>query len=275
MSMLRRHLPTFGLALALLAAFLALPSLTLAEDHPAAAATEAAAPQATPESDTEATPPTEATAGTPDAQGMRCRGGRGDSGTAGRGQGGCGCGGSDSARQGRMASCGHGGGCAGGGMCGGEGMMGGRMRGGGKGMGGGHAEEMAVYRELLDNHQKIERTLEEVEGGVVTTTTTIDPDLVPVLQRHVRQMAALLESGQPIRRWDPLFAELFRHHEAVSMTIEDLPDGVRVTETSADPEVARLVRAHARKVQEFVARGDDAYREETPLPEGYAAPAIP
>jgi hypothetical protein len=128
---------------------------------------------------------------------------------------------------------------------------------------------MEVYRTLLENHDRIERTVEQIPGGVRTTTTTSDPDLVPELRRHVTQMKALVETGDHIRMWDPLFAEIFRHADKIEMTIEKVDGGVAVTETSADEDVVALIRAHALKVDQFIARGRDAYEEETPLPEGY------
>jgi hypothetical protein len=70
--------------------------------------------------------------------------------------------------------------------------------------------------------------------------------------------------------WDPLFRELFARADEISIEIEQLEDGMRVTETSDDPAVVQLIQAHARKVNEFVERGPAAVHEETPLPAGYA-----
>ena len=136
---------------------------------------------------------------------------------------------------------------------------------------GGHRgrPEMQLAHFLIDNHDRLERTVEVIPGGVRTRTTTDDPELVDALRRHVRQMAALIHDGGRIRNWDPLFREIFDRREAIEIQIDDLEDGVEVTETSSEAEVARLIQAHARKVDEFVARGRAAYREETPLPEGY------
>ena len=55
------------------------------------------------------------------------------------------------------------------------------------------------------------------------------------------------------------------------MEIQDIEGGVEVVETSENPEVVKLIRAHAAKVDEFVARGIEAYREETAIPEDYTA----
>ncbi len=146
--------------------------------------------------------------------------------------------------------------------------QGGAMRGGG--MRGGHRALMESTWTLIDGHEAIERKVEDVPGGVRTITTSTDENLVPVIRRHVREMADLIENGGRIRAWDPLFAEIFDHAEAIEIAIEDIDGGVLVTETSEDEEVAKLIRAHAVKVLEFVARGDEAYREATPLPEDYS-----
>ena len=84
-------------------------------------------------------------------------------------------------------------------------------------------------------------------------------------------MQERMESGHGMRWWDPLFAELFRHHDKIRMEIEDIEGGVRVRETSDDPEVAKLIRQHAiHGVSEFVEKGYERARQSSPLPEGYA-----
>jgi hypothetical protein len=134
---------------------------------------------------------------------------------------------------------------------------------------GGPPSEMQAMWTLIDAHDDIARVVEEIPGGVKTTTTTTDPELVPVLQRHVTEMAALLESGGRIRNWDPLFAEFFDRRHEIRITITELDNGVEVVETSDDEGVAELIRAHARKVEEFVAEGDDVLHQPTPLPSDY------
>ena len=77
------------------------------------------------------------------------------------------------------------------------------------------------------------------------------------------------DGGGRVRNWDPLFREIFDHRSEIVMEIETVEGGVRVTETSENPAVAALIKAHAYKVSEFVARGPAAVHEATPLPEGY------
>ena len=120
---------------------------------------------------------------------------------------------------------------------------------------------------LLSNHEAIERRVEDLPNGVETWTTSEDEDVATLIRQHVRQMKARLESGRPMRRWDPLFAAIFEHADAIEMIIEDIPGGVRVVETSEAPEVVALIRQHAhRAVSEFVEGGMGRAHEPTPMP---------
>jgi hypothetical protein len=151
----------------------------------------------------------------------------------------------------------------------------GRGRGGGMGMrhrmgaSAEHATHREKIHELLDARERIVRSIEYVDGGVVTTTTSSDPEVAASLVAHVGQMKERMERGLPIRMMDPLFRELFRHRAGIDMTIEPLPDGVRVRSVSTRPAVALLIRAHAVAVDEFVRFGRKRVHRPTPLPEGY------
>jgi len=130
--------------------------------------------------------------------------------------------------------------------------------------------DMHVIHGLLASHARIERTVEDIPGGIRATTTSADPAVAAQIRMHVRQMQARLEEGRPIRHMDPLFREIFRHHDEVRLLIEDVPGGVQVTETSDDPQVTLLIRQHARRaVSEFVEGGMRRAMQPTPLPPGY------
>ena len=130
------------------------------------------------------------------------------------------------------------------------------------------APVMQAFHELLTEHAKVKRTVQEIPGGVVTVTTSDDPAVAATIRTHVRQMKERVEAGLPLRMWDPLFAELFRHYDKIEMVVEDVPGGIKVTETSEDQQVVPLIRQHARAVSEFVDRGWDRAHEPTPLPKG-------
>ena len=51
---------------------------------------------------------------------------------------------------------------------------------------------------------------------------------------------------------------LFQKADKIAITIEETDNGVKVTETSSDPCVVRLIHAHAQVVSLFIKNG---YRE--------------
>lgn len=140
------------------------------------------------------------------------------------------------------------------------------------GHGKGHMAVMQGAHMLIGNNSSIAREVIEVPGGVKTVNTTSDPDLVAVLQKHPREMSGHLQGGGHVRKWDPVFSELAKHHDKVTMKYTNLPNGIEVLSTSSDPEVTKLIRAHAKKVSDFVKRGMASMHEPTPLPDGYKAP---
>ena len=139
-----------------------------------------------------------------------------------------------------------------------------------RGMGPEMMEDMRPIRQMLMNHEQIERRVEDLPNGVKTWTTSNNPAIASAIQKHVRQMKDRMEEDKPIRQMDPLFREIFEHADEIEMEIEDLENGVMVIETSADPQVVKLIRQHAhRAVSEFAQQGMQRAMQPTPLPEGY------
>jgi hypothetical protein len=64
-----------------------------------------------------------------------------------------------------------------------------------------------------------------------------------------------VKDGRPIHARDPLFAEIFRNADRITMKLEKTVKGVKVIETSEDPYVARLIQAHAEVVNNFLKNG--------------------
>lgn len=120
--------------------------------------------------------------------------------------------------------------------------------------------EHANIFNLLTDHGAITRVVEEIPGGVRTTTTTNDPTLVETLRTHVRQMAKRVEEGRAVWLWDPPFREVFEHHDEITLAFRDIDNGIEVVETSENPDAVEAIRAHARRVDEFVERGHAAAR---------------
>jgi hypothetical protein len=130
--------------------------------------------------------------------------------------------------------------------------------------------DMPVIHDLLVNHEQIRRDVEDARGGVRAVTTSSNPGIAELIRNHVRAMSERIEEGNPIRQMDPLFREIFEHYEQIELRIEEVRGGVRVVETSDDPQVTLLIRQHARRaVSEFVRFGMARAMRATPLPPGY------
>tara|TARA_R110002111_G_scaffold153375_1_gene220219 strand:- start:207266 stop:208294 length:1029 start_codon:yes stop_codon:yes gene_type:complete len=152
-------------------------------------------------------------------------------------------------------------------------------RGAGRGLGRGHGGQGPAhdrdhedFRFLLTNHRQIKRTVKELPNGVKTVTESDDPQVAARIQKHVYWMKERVEKQQPIRMRDPLFAEIFQHAEKIKMVVEKTEKGVRVTETSEDPYVAKLIKAHAKTVSGFVERGFAEAMKNHPVPKKDSSP---
>jgi len=160
----------------------------------------------------------------------------------------------------------------------------------GRGPAGGNGASMAADHDaihfLLDHHDVVRRTVTQRDDGVETLTESEDPQIAETIREHVAAMSRRVERRQPIRMRDPLFAEVFRHADKIKISIEKTKHGIRVVETSDDPYVAKLIKAHAAVVSQFAARGyaeahrnhpvpnrDEKFANEASVPEELAEPA--
>lgn len=134
---------------------------------------------------------------------------------------------------------------------------GGRGRGGMSGMMGdeSHMADMELIHTLLDNGSKVRRTVTMRPDGVETVTESDDPALVDTIRAHVAAMYGRVKEQKPIHMRDPLFRAVFENASKIEMTHAVTDKGVRVTETSTDPYVVKLIQAHARVVDAFVKNG--------------------
>ncbi|MDQ2706501.1 MAG: hypothetical protein M3Z25_02185 [Actinomycetota bacterium] len=122
-------------------------------------------------------------------------------------------------------------------------------------MGSATQADMASYMDMFNRHTEIRRTVEEIPGGVRTTTESDSPDLATQLQAHVSSMYAHLDQRAEVRCMSASLPTLFRqagdYHRQLSFT----PRGIVAVETSDDPDIARLIRQHAGEVTGFVREG--------------------
>ena len=146
------------------------------------------------------------------------------------------------------------------------GMAQGQGRMGGMGMGDNQPQDMKTIHSLFGDHQKITRTVKPISNGVETITESDDPKVKALIVEHAWAMKARLEKKQPIRQWDPLFAELFKHADKIKLEIANTEKGVKIIETSDDAYVVKLIQSHAAGVSEFVSEGMSVMHKEHLLP---------
>lgn len=130
-----------------------------------------------------------------------------------------------------------------------RGMMMGRM------MGIATSADMSTYMDLFNRHTELRRTVEEISGGVRTTTESDAPDLVAQLQAHVSSMYDHVNERAEVTCMSDSLPALFRNAGAYQRELAFTSSGVTVTETSSDADITRAIRAHAKEVSGFVRDG--------------------
>jgi hypothetical protein len=122
------------------------------------------------------------------------------------------------------------------------------------GMMGGPAD-MRVYMDMFARHNEIRRTVEEIQGGVRTTTESDSPDLTAQLQAHVSSMYSHLGQGSEVMCMSSTLPSLFRNAGGYRRQLTFTPKGVIAEETADDPNLVQVIRAHAQEVSGFVRDG--------------------
>ncbi|WP_413436523.1 hypothetical protein ACFDAU_08560 [Sulfuriferula sp. GW1] len=148
-----------------------------------------------------------------------------------------------------------------------KGMMGGEMMGGGgmremmspENMRGPMRTGMALFM----RHKLIHRRVTELPNGVHDITTSTDPTTAALIQKHVMEMYERLDQNHPFpypmsNSVPAMFANPTRYQRKFEM----LPDGIAVTETSSDPQMVAVIRAHAEELNRFAKEGMPAMMRE-------------
>lgn len=124
--------------------------------------------------------------------------------------------------------------------------------------------DMQVWKALLRDHTKIRRTVRHIDRGLEAETESDDPRIAALIKDHVLAMKDRIRGGYPVRGWDPVFRELFKRHHLIRLDVVLTERGVKIVETSDDPETVRLMRSHAAGVSDFVKEGFAIMDRETP-----------
>ncbi len=134
-------------------------------------------------------------------------------------------------------------------------------------MGAGHMD-MSRYMEMFMRHSEINRVVDDIPGGVRTTTESKAPDLTAQLQAHVSSMYAHLDQGTEVACMSQSLPTLFRQASGYRRQLTLTPTGVIAEETAEDPVLTDVIRAHAREVTGFVQEGMPAMMQQMMGPGG-------
>ncbi len=115
--------------------------------------------------------------------------------------------------------------------------------------------DMSRYAEMFERHSEITRTVDEIPGGVRTTTESNSPDLVGQLQAHVSSMYSHLDQGAEVMCMSDSLPTLFSQANGYRRRLTFIPTGVMAEETADDPTITQAIRAHAQEVTGFVRNG--------------------
>jgi hypothetical protein len=125
----------------------------------------------------------------------------------------------------------------------------------GNGMMGVSATDMSRYMEMFNRHNEITRTVEEIPGGIRTTTQSASPDLAAQLKAHVSSMYSHVEQGAEVMCMSDSLPTLFRRSDGYRRQLALTSTGVIAEETADDPDLIQAIRAHAQEVSGFVREG--------------------
>ncbi|MGH3642849.1 MAG: hypothetical protein ACRDUX_27950 [Mycobacterium sp.] len=115
--------------------------------------------------------------------------------------------------------------------------------------------DMSTYMDMFARHTEIRRRVEDIPGGVRTTTESDAEDLVAQLQGHVATMYAHLDQRAEVTCMSASLPTLFRRAHDYQRHLTFTATGVVAVETARDPAVIDAIRAHAREVTGFVTDG--------------------
>ena len=124
-------------------------------------------------------------------------------------------------------------------------------------------QEVSDLKEIFRLHQGITREVTNLANGIVTTTEAEDEQLREAIVSHVSMMVTRLEEGKnpEVFIQSPTLDALFGVYEDIDTEIEMTDKGVKVIQTSSNPDVVALLQTHAAEVSDMAKRGMQAVHD--------------
>ena len=124
-------------------------------------------------------------------------------------------------------------------------------------------QEVNDLKEIFKSHTGITRSVSNIQNGIITTTEAESETLRKAISSHVSMMVTRLQEGRnpEVIIQSPTLDALFDAYSEIETEIELTELGVKVIQTSPNPEVVRLLQTHAAEVSDMANRGMEAVHE--------------
>ncbi|MEE3504255.1 hypothetical protein [Acidiphilium acidophilum] len=140
-----------------------------------------------------------------------------------------------------------------------EATGGGMMGGGGMGDMMSHNNMMGPMKlgmELFERHTEIQRATEYLPNGIIDATVSANPKTAGIIQAHVIEMYNRMAANRPFNyMMSPSASTMLQNADKYQRSYRLLPTGIEVTETSDDPEMVKVIYAHAKELDRFAKEG--------------------
>ena len=117
------------------------------------------------------------------------------------------------------------------------------------------AGDMQLVHGLLNGHESIRRTVNNLPDGIRTITESDDPQVAQTIKAHVASMEKRLDEGRVFNLFSPTLPVLFDNKDKIKTTVAMTDKGVIVTQNSTDANVVSALQAHAVEVSELARDG--------------------
>ena len=124
-------------------------------------------------------------------------------------------------------------------------------------------QEVSDLKEIFRSHKGITRSVANLRNGIVTTTEAVDETLREAIVSYSSMMVIRLQEGRnpEVIIQSPTLDALFDLYEDIPTVIEFTDMGVRVLQTSSNPDVIKLLQRHAGEVSDMASRVMQAVHE--------------
>lgn len=124
-------------------------------------------------------------------------------------------------------------------------------------------QEVNDLKKIFRFHNGIRRNVSNITNGIITSTEAEDETLREAIVSHVSMMVTRLQEGKnpEVVIQSPTLDALFEVYDEIDTEIELTEMGIKVIQTSANPQVVNLLQTHAAEVSDMSERGMEAVHE--------------